>query len=469
MSTLHLEAEVDAVAAVFPVGAVAVIPSQSDGKVESNRNYNRKLPPLLHSHMSCSSPAFEESASPASCSFVQNNHFERKMYMEEAYEEQKYAMKKYRQMERAILSSEIAGVDLRGAVTRGVGAQGIELSETVRRMEESIPQVIVLLEAAVERCISFTGGSVVDELILALDDIMLQMELKVHATLNLVSNEKECSIVQGALEILTVSDCLTSRSSVFEASLRATLARWSTSLSLSLFSSLDQNQSHVSDDGTGEQHLGGRAALDVAAVRLVDVPEKARKLFNLLSQIPDSMHFQLHLRESQHVHAFSIGIVKPLVFIGPVDELLLQEDGLDVSSMTNDFSKSMHLGSSKPLVGVGRFNPASSTSSILSVQRQNGPVQAFPHLEVGSPPSAHDPHSGFGRSMSKTSHFVPHISQNSPSRLGQQQPGQRFNYGRSTNVRIGESNHMKVQPPPASFNSGGPRSPGNSSFNNGMS
>lgn len=151
------------------------------------------------------------------------------------------------------------------------------------------------------------------------------------------------------------------------------------------------------------------------------------------------------------------------------DELLLQEDGLDVSSMTTDFSKSMHLGSAEPLVGVGRFNPALSTSSILSVQRQNGPVQAFPHLEVGSPPSAHDPHSGYGRSMSKTSHFIPHISQNSPSRLGQQQPGQRFNYGRSTNVRIGEWNHMKVQPPPASFNSGGPRSPGNSSFNNGMS
>nr|XP_023877003.1 dual specificity protein kinase YAK1 homolog isoform X2 [Quercus suber] len=137
--------------------------------------------------------------------------------------------------------------------------------------------------------------------------------------------------------------------------------------------------------------------------------------------------------------------------------------------MTTDFSKSMHLGSAEPLVGVGRFNPALSTSSILSVQRQNGPVQAFPHLEVGSPPSAHDPHSGYGRSMSKTSHFMPHISQNSPSRLGQQQPGQRFNYGRSTKVRIGEWNHMKVQPPPASFNSGGPRSPGNSSFNNGMS
>ena len=224
-------------------------------------------------------------------------------------------------MERAILSSEIAGVDLRGAVTRGVGAQGIELSETVRRMEESIPQVIVLLEAAVERCISFTGGSEADELILALDDIMLQYISTLQETLkslrvvcgvdhggdgvsskkeildkkdgtqstrkvDLISNEEEWSIVQGALQILTVSDCLTSRSSVFEASLRATLARLSTSLSLSVFgSSLDQNQSHVSDDRTGEQHLGGRAALDVAAVRLVDVPEKARKLFNLLNQV----------------------------------------------------------------------------------------------------------------------------------------------------------------------------------------
>lgn len=142
------------------------------------------------------------------------------------------------------------------------------------------------------------------------------------------------------------------------------------------------------------------------------------------------------------------------------DEQLLQEDGLDVSSMTTEFSKSMHLGSSEPLVGVGR--------SILSIQRQNGPVQAFPQMEVGSPPSTHDPHSGYGRSMSKPSHFMPHISQNSPSRLGQQ-PVQRFSYVRPTNVRVGEWNHMKVQPPPASFNSGGPRSPGNSSLSNGMS
>ena len=86
-------------------------------------------------------------------------------------------------MECAILSREISGVDLRGAVTHGIGAQGIELSETVRRMEESILQVIVLLEAVVERCINFTGGSEADELILALDDIMLQYISSLQETL----------------------------------------------------------------------------------------------------------------------------------------------------------------------------------------------------------------------------------------------------------------------------------------------
>ncbi|XP_062118397.1 conserved oligomeric Golgi complex subunit 7-like [Humulus lupulus] len=143
---------------------------------------------------------------------------------------------RYGQMERAILSSEIAGVDLRGAVTRGVGAHGIELSETVFRMEESIPHIIVLLEAAVERCINFTGDSEADELILALDDIMLQYISALQETLRslrvlghyicgvdhdgvgskkemgsdkrdgntarkveLISNEEEWSIVQGAL------------------------------------------------------------------------------------------------------------------------------------------------------------------------------------------------------------------------------------------------------------------------------
>lgn len=226
-------------------------------------------------------------------------------------------------MERVVLSSEIAGLDLRGAVTRFVGIQGIELSETVRRMEESIPQVIILLEAAVERCITFTGGSEADELILALDDIMLQYisslqevlkSLRVvcgvdvstdgvgpkkdggadrkdgasHARkVDFLSNEEEWAFVQGALQILTVADCLTSRSSVFEASLRATLARLSTNLSVAAFgSNLNQNQSHLASDArSSESSTAGRAALDVATLRLTDAPEKARKLFHLLEQV----------------------------------------------------------------------------------------------------------------------------------------------------------------------------------------
>ncbi|KAG5375257.1 hypothetical protein IGI04_039853 [Brassica rapa subsp. trilocularis] len=243
---------------------------------------------------------------------------------------------KYGKMERAILSSEIAVVDLRGAVTRGVGAQGIELSETVRRMEESVPQVVVLLEAAVERCIGFTGGSEADELILAIDDTMLQYISMLQETLkslrvvfgvdgtgdgvsskkdgsaekssrkmDLSSNE-EWSIVQGALQILTVADCLTSRSSVFEASLRATLARLNSSLSISLFgTNLDQNLSHLTSEQTaGHLSMAGRASLDVAAIRLVDVPEKARKLLNLLEQSKDPRFHALPLA-SQRVAAFA--------------------------------------------------------------------------------------------------------------------------------------------------------------------
>ncbi|CAI0404825.1 unnamed protein product [Linum tenue] len=211
-------------------------------------------------------------------------------------------------------------------------------------MEESIPQVIVLLEASVERCLSFTGGSEVDELLLALDDIMLQYISSLQETLrslravcgvdnntidpkegtqstrkaDLSSNEEEWSIVQGALQILTVADCLTSRSSVFEASLRAALARISTSLSFSVFgSSLDHNYSHGgNNDGDGEPSLGGRAALDVAAVRLVDVPEKARKLFNLLDQVHDFTCVAITFRSQLFLKLLSFSAkTKYIVFI----------------------------------------------------------------------------------------------------------------------------------------------------------
>ncbi|CAN6177178.1 unnamed protein product [Urochloa humidicola] len=239
---------------------------------------------------------------------------------------------RYGQMERAILSAEMAGIDIRGAVPRGVGAQGIELSETVRRMEESIPQMIVLLEAAVERCISLTSGSEADELVVALDDIMLQyisnlqealkslrivcgldsdalkkdagLEKKEAQRLVDVSEEEEWSIVQGALQILTVADCLISRTSVFEASLRATLARIGTNFSLSGFgSSLDKSPTAIADE-KADLPLGGRAALDIAAIRLSDLPEKSKKLLTVLEQSKDPRFHALPLT-SQRVAAFS--------------------------------------------------------------------------------------------------------------------------------------------------------------------
>lgn len=240
---------------------------------------------------------------------------------------------RYGQMERGVLSGGIASLDLRGVSTRIIGVQGVELSETVRRMEESIPLVILLLEAATERCINFTGGSELDELILALDDVTLQYITILQGNLkalravcgldvaadivvgkketgsdrkdaarkmDFMSNEEEWSFVQGALQILTVADCLTSRISVFEASLKSTLTRLSTNLSVSVFSSnLDHNQSHLDEnDGTGGFSTAGKASLDIAALRLADVPEKARKLFSLLEQVFSSSPWAQGLRKT---------------------------------------------------------------------------------------------------------------------------------------------------------------------------
>ncbi|KAG9140466.1 hypothetical protein Leryth_016196 [Lithospermum erythrorhizon] len=270
---------------------------------------------------------------------------------------------RYGRMERTVLSSEISAIDLRGASMKLVGIQGVEISETVRRMEESIPQVIVLLEAAVERCISFTGGSEADELVLALDDIMLQYISALQENLkslravcgvdpnnfiskkdmaerkdgssqarkaDLTSNEEEWSFVQGALQILTVSECLTSRCSVFEASLRATLARLSTNLSVSAFGlGLDKNQLHVvDDDGSGEFSVAGRAALDVAAVRLADVPEKARKIFNLLEQSKDP-----------RFHALPVAAQRTAAFADAVNELVYDVLISKVRQHFNDVSR----------------------------------------------------------------------------------------------------------------------------------
>ncbi|EPS73811.1 hypothetical protein M569_00940, partial [Genlisea aurea] len=248
---------------------------------------------------------------------------------------------RYGQIERGVLSGGISGLDLRGVSTRIIGVQGVELSETVRRLEESIPQVILLLEAAVDRCVTFTGGSEADELLRVLDDVTLQYISTLQGNLkslrsvfgvdalldntaakkeaglekkeasrkmDVVSSEEEWSFVQGALQILMVANSLSSRTSVFEASLRSTLARLSTDLSLSVHgSSIDQYHQHPGDnddDANRELSTAGKASANTASLRLVDDPEKARKLINLLDQSKDPRFRALPL-VSQRVVAFA--------------------------------------------------------------------------------------------------------------------------------------------------------------------
>ncbi|XP_077244716.1 dual specificity protein kinase YAK1 homolog isoform X2 [Tasmannia lanceolata] len=155
------------------------------------------------------------------------------------------------------------------------------------------------------------------------------------------------------------------------------------------------------------------------------------------------------------------------------DELLLQEDGSDVSSLTSGVANGMRLiqasDSASLTSGIGRFNRGffdqaqTSSSCILTNQRTNGAVQEYSHVE-GSPPSIHDMHIGHSRLMPKASHYMPHFSQNSPTRFGQQ-PIQQFNQVHPT-FAPGERNHPKGQPT-LSCNSAGPRSTGQNIFANG--
>lgn len=84
--------------------------------------------------------------------------------------------------------------------------------------------------------------------------------------------------------------------------------------------------------------------------------------------------------------------------------------------------------------------------------------------EVAVPNLGHDPRANYNHSMTQTPYFMPHFTQNSPSRFGQL-PVPRFNHGKATAVPGSDWNHHanKVQAPPlSSFNSGGggPHSPG---------
>ncbi|KAK9120341.1 hypothetical protein Syun_017958 [Stephania yunnanensis] len=157
------------------------------------------------------------------------------------------------------------------------------------------------------------------------------------------------------------------------------------------------------------------------------------------------------------------------------DELLLQEDVSDTSSLTSDFANGMRLGhslnSGVATAGVARQYRASysvHSGYHPSSQRVTGAIQGYSNSDVGSPPSAHDLHVGFGRPPSKPSHLMPHFSQNSPSRFGHQH-GLRPNYAPSTFVHVGSDwMYPNFHPPLPNCNAAGPRSPGSSTFSNSV-
>ncbi|XP_055827728.1 dual specificity protein kinase YAK1 homolog isoform X4 [Solanum dulcamara] len=99
------------------------------------------------------------------------------------------------------------------------------------------------------------------------------------------------------------------------------------------------------------------------------------------------------------------------------EELLLQEDSSEMSNLTSEFSKGVHLGhagvSQEPFTGVRRPNQISNLN--------------------------------------------PSMSQSSPSRLGQQPALHRFNQGRATAVHYNET-HAKAQPSHSSYNADSPLS-----------
>ncbi|GBG80986.1 hypothetical protein CBR_g31542 [Chara braunii] len=267
------------------------------------------------------------------------------------------AKQRYGELEREQLLAELGSVDLRGAVVRGVGARGVELSETVQRMEASVPNVIISLEGGIERCVLFTGGSEAEGLLRALEDTMLTYLVSLNEVLRTirvvsgvapsaldkasrnpqtdnspdtseagigrkaadgrkegasgeteVSGGEEWAVVQGALQLLTVADTLARRVAVFEASLRTSLA----SLSSKLLGVQEPSTLQQQDDTSlltltsprdSKWDAAGGVVMEVSALRLQDAPEKAKRLGALLEQAKDP-RFHALPHTSQKVQAF---------------------------------------------------------------------------------------------------------------------------------------------------------------------
>eukprot|EP00250_Pteridium_aquilinum_P011176 c19884_g1_i1 orf=304-2817(-) len=251
---------------------------------------------------------------------------------------------RYGDLEMSLLNNEVMALDFRGAVSRSVGARGAEVSETVRRMEASVPAVALSLESAVERCLNFTGGSEAEALLQTLDEVMrlyigkLQDMLKSLraicgvdrvtdgskretgtdgliakkevSVLDMVSDEEEWAIVQGVLQTLAVAESLNSRTAVFEATLCATLKRLGERLCLSKLLSIIGQATAFSGKILPALELmvggagGGPLSFDMAILRLFDKPDKARRLSNLLEQAKDT-GFHALAHTSGRVASFS--------------------------------------------------------------------------------------------------------------------------------------------------------------------
>ncbi|XP_074269863.1 dual specificity protein kinase YAK1 homolog isoform X3 [Silene latifolia] len=147
------------------------------------------------------------------------------------------------------------------------------------------------------------------------------------------------------------------------------------------------------------------------------------------------------------------------------DELLLQEESADASSLASEFSKVVHISPNmmvpQTFDGVERFSNEPTYNA--SLWRANGPTHGFSNTEMGSPPSAYNLPPGYGRSMPKPPLYQQHSSPTSPSRLAQPhfQP-----FGRSSAHHGNEGTHMKLQHNSFSFSPGSPQSPRGSSLNN---
>ncbi|KAK8945039.1 Serine/threonine-protein kinase AFC1 [Platanthera zijinensis] len=152
------------------------------------------------------------------------------------------------------------------------------------------------------------------------------------------------------------------------------------------------------------------------------------------------------------------------------DELLLQEDNYDVSSLSSGIANGMQLGNvinpATLTSGVTRLshnvNQAStSSSSRLLNQRTDGQFQAH-SLDESNPHSTNDLHAGFSR--------LPNVAQNSPSRFSQQsqQPFNRYNNHMQSTSMHGLRTQQKGQPSRSTYNVPDSRSAANNMFSNSM-